>query len=106
MSNAKEQKKLMTFTFRLAGDLLATIALPVSFLAWLGKHLDMILETRPKLLAAGILVSFLISTVSICQKALKYGEEYERLTEIPDTGPPEGKGPARGHPPPPRSFES
>lgn len=110
MSYAKEQRKLVAFTLRLAGDLLASIALPVSFLTWLGKRLDALLETRPKLLAAGILISFVISTVSVCQKALKYGEEYELLTETPidvaDTGPPADAGPSRGHPPPPRSFDS
>lgn len=108
--NAKEQRKLTAFTLRLIGDLMASIALPVSFLTWLGKRLDMMLETRPKLLAAGILISFVISTVSVCHKALKYGEEYELLTDKPvdvaDTGPPVDGGPSRGHPPPPRSFES
>ncbi len=110
MSSAKEQRKLAAFTLRLSGDLFASIALPVSFLTWLGKRLDVLMETRPKILAASILVSFVISTVSVCQKALKYGEEYELLTEKPadaaDTGPPADAAPSRGHPPPPRSFDS
>lgn len=110
MSNAKEQRKLMTFTFWLIAELLASIAVPVSLFSWLGKRLDHAFHTRPKMLAAGILVSFAVSTVAVCQRALKYGEEYELLTGRTGGGdagpPPADAGPSRGHPPPPDAFDS
>jgi nicotinamide riboside transporter PnuC len=94
MTHHEQEKKLISFTLRLIGEVLATISLPVVMLTWLGRRLDARLGTKPALLAAGILTAFVISSVSMCWKAVKYRERYELLTEKPDDG-------AEARPPPP-----
>ncbi len=77
------RKNLMAFTLRLMGDIWAMLALPPVFLGWLGRQLDIFMETKPYILIAGLFLSSVISTVSICHKAVKYGEQYEALTNGP-----------------------
>lgn len=75
------QKELTEFALKVAGDIGATIAIPVSTLIFIAKKIELIFEGKnPQLIAVAILASFLISTVAISKKALKYGEQYERLT--------------------------
>ena len=85
--DAKQMRALTRLALRIAADLSATIAVPMSVLMWLGRRADAVWETGPKFLAAGILLSFIITTVSICHKALFYDEKYKRLTGI-ERGPP------------------
>jgi F0F1-type ATP synthase assembly protein I len=91
-------KNLMKFTLRMMGDLWTTLAAPPILLGWLGRRLDVIMETKPYVLIAGLSLSFIISTVSVCHKAVKYGEQYEALTDGPP-GPVEAAVANRGGPP-------
>ena len=83
MSYNDEETILAKFTLRLVGDVLGTIAVPVVALSIIGRWLDARIGTRPFALAASILCAFLVSSVSICQKAIRYRREYELLTEMP-----------------------
>lgn len=83
MGTMDEEKKLMKFTLKMMGDLGATIAAPVGILAWLGKTLDEIVGTKPWVLVGSMFLAFVISTVSLCHKAVGYGEQYELLTGPP-----------------------
>lgn len=90
------EKKLMIFSLRLIGEVLATISMPIIALSWIGRRLDVRMATkRPYLLAVGILVAFLVSSVVLCIKSLKYRQQYELLTEKPA-----GDDPERARPPP------
>jgi F0F1-type ATP synthase assembly protein I len=83
MPHRKQQRKLMAFTLKMLGDLWATIVAPVGLLAWLGKTLDEMFSLKPWALITGMFLAFIISTVSLCHKALAYGEQYELLTGPP-----------------------
>lgn len=82
------------------GEIGGWIAAPVLVLAWLGRKADLLLETKPKVLALSILLSFVVSTVGLCLRAADYGEQYEQLTDGPpkEIGDPGGRA-ARGGPP-------
>lgn len=81
----KLQKKLTSFALRMAGDIGATIAIPVSVLTWLGRRGDIRLgHSKPYLVILAILVSFVISTVIVSKKAVNYGNQYVKLTATDD----------------------
>ncbi len=56
---------------KLAWEMGYTIALPLVFLALLGRFLDKKFATSPWLLLTGILISIIISTLSIYFKTIK-----------------------------------
>lgn len=100
MKDRHDHRKLTAFTLRLMGEIGGWIAAPVLVLAWLGRKADLLLETKPKVLALSILLSFVVSTVGLCLRASDYGEQYEQLTDGPpkDAGDPGGRA-ARRDPP-------
>mgnify|MGYP001610883784 FL=1 len=100
MADKHGHKRLTIFTLRLMGEIGGLIAAPVIFLTWIGRKADLLLETKPKVLVISILLSFVISTVSLCLRAADYGEQYEQLTDGPphEIGDPGGPG-IRGGPP-------
>lgn len=80
-----DQRKLIDFALRMAADIAATIAVPVSALAWIARQLDVRAgNTKPVFVALAILVSFALSTVIVSQKAVKYGDKYVALTSDED----------------------
>lgn len=92
MKDRHGHKRLTAFTLRLMGEIGGWIAAPVLVLAWVGREIDLLLETKPKILALSLLLSFVVSTVGLCLRAADYGEQYEQLTD----GPPK-TGDASGH---------
>lgn len=64
---------------RIMVDFGATLALPVVFLAWLGRRLDSRHGTSPWLTIAGFALAAFISGYVIWKKAKRYGREYEAL---------------------------
>lgn len=87
------QRKLTEFALKMAGDIAATIAVPVSTLVFIAKKAEAALETRkPALVGLAIIVSFLVTTVAVSKKALKYGDIYVDMTDEADdedrAGPP------------------
>lgn len=73
--------------FRIFLEFGAIIAAPVVFLAWLGKYLDDKYGTEPKLLIVGFVLAFIISAVSIVQKAKRFGNEYDEIDKKKNGGP-------------------
>lgn len=73
----------MAFTLRMIGDIWVTLAAPPVLLGMLGHRLDAAMGTRPYVFASCLFLAFVISTVSVCTKAVKYGEQYELLTDTP-----------------------
>lgn len=89
---------LTAFTLRMIGDIWITLAAPPVLLGILGSRLDAAIGTRPYVFVSCLFLSFVISTVSVCAKAVRYGERYELLT---DTPPPlsDAAATSRGDPP-------
>lgn len=82
---SKEQRRLVNFALRMAGDIAATIAVPVSVLTYIGRRADLRLgTTKPYFVVLAIIASFLISTVFVSKKALDYGDKYVKLTKVAD----------------------
>ncbi len=99
MSMKKDSHRNLTaFTLRMIGDIWTTLAAPPVLLGILGNRLDAAFGTRPYVFVCCLFLSFVISTVSVCAKAVKYGEQYELLT---DTPPPrlDAAAVSRGGPP-------
>lgn len=100
MKDRHGHRKLTAFTLRLMGEIGGWIAAPVLVLAWLGKKVDVLLETKPAVLAISLLLSFVVSTVGLCLRAADFGEQYEQLTDGPPKDVTEVAGPpVRGGPP-------
>ena len=89
MKDRHGHRKLTAFTLRLMGEIGGWIAAPVLLLGWIGKKIDVLLETGPVILAASLLLSFVVSTVGLCLRAADFGDQYEQLTD----GPPDVAGP-------------
>lgn len=100
MKDRNGHKRLTAFTLRLMGEIGGMIAAPVLVFAWLGRKVDLLLETKPKVLALSILLSFVVSTVAVCVRAADYGDQYEQLTDGPpkETGDPARRGSHDGPP--------
>jgi hypothetical protein len=100
MHERQRIRKQTSFALRLMGELGAWISTPIIVLSWIGRQVDVLLGTKPKLLALSFLLAFVVSTVGLCLRALDFGEEYEQLTDGPprETGDPGGPG-IRGGPP-------
>jgi F0F1-type ATP synthase assembly protein I len=100
MKDRHGHKKLTAFTLRLMGEIGGWIAAPVLVLGWIGKKIDVILETRPAILVASLLLSFVVSTVAVCVRAADFGDQYEQLTDGPpkETGDPVAAGSPPGPP--------
>lgn len=93
-----DQMRLTEFALKMAGDIGATIAVPVSTLTFLAKKAEAFLEVKkPGMIAVAILVSFVFSTVSVSRKAVKYGDRYVKITQEED-------GVAEGGPEPPKTV--
>jgi hypothetical protein len=71
--------RYMMLGFRIFLEFGAIIAAPVVLLAWLGKYLDGRYGTGPKLLIVGFVLAFVISAISLTNKAKKFGQEYEAI---------------------------
>lgn len=83
----------MDFALRMTADIAGSIALPVIVLAWAGRRLDLFAGSgKPRFVAIGILMAFILSTVIVCQKAVRYGEKYVEITEEESDGE---RGPPR-----------
>lgn len=87
MKDRHGHKKLTAFTLRLMGEIGGWIAAPVLVLGWIGKKIDVVLETRPAILVASLLLSFVVSTVAVCVRAADFGDQYEQLTDGPPKEP-------------------
>lgn len=91
-------RNLTAFTLRMIGDIWTALAAPPLLLGLLGNRLDAAIGSRPYVFVSCLFLAFVISTVSVCTKAVKYGEQYELLT---DTPPPlaDAAATSRGDPP-------
>ena len=102
MKDRHGHRKLTAFTLRIMGEMGGIIAAPVVILMWLARRANVIfeLESRPKVMAISILVSFVLSTVALCIRAADYGDQYELLTDKPvdPAVPPDGEGGRDGPP--------
>jgi len=72
-------KKYWLFALQIAGDFGITIAIPVVLFAYIGKQLDLLWGTGPRLLILGFIIAALISGAMIYRKAKRYGKEYQKL---------------------------
>ena len=90
MKNEDDHRRLTFFALRMAGDIIASIAVPAVVLVWIARRLDArAAGAKPYFTIIAMLVSFVISTVIVCIKAVKYGSAYERLTSGgEERGPP------------------
>lgn len=77
------EKALMAFTLRLIGEILGFISVPIVALTWIGRRLDVHMESKPYLHVAAILIAFVVSSVTICLKSTDYRAKYELLTDKP-----------------------
>lgn len=93
MNDEAEHRRLTVLALRMAGEIFGIIAVPISVLVLLARRLG---AGKPVLLVAAILVSFVISTVTICFKAVKYHGQYLHHTSPHAQAPP---------PPPPPDDE-
>jgi F0F1-type ATP synthase assembly protein I len=84
-NESAKERRLAAFALRIAGDIGGTIAIPVAILTWIGRRLDVFLETRPYMVVISICIAFVISVVAVCHKALNYGDQYRAITEAPDS---------------------
>ncbi|HTK04615.1 MAG TPA: hypothetical protein VL500_03460 [Candidatus Eisenbacteria bacterium] len=102
MKDRHGHRKLTAFTLRIMGEIGGIIAAPVVVLMWIARRANVIfeLESRPKVMAVSILVSFVLSTVALCIRASDYGDQYELLTDKPADPaiPPDGGGGRDGPP--------
>ncbi|HTM68209.1 MAG TPA: hypothetical protein VL426_02815 [Candidatus Binatia bacterium] len=99
-------RKLTAFTLRIMGEIGGIIAAPVVLLTWVARRANVIfeLESRPKVMAVSLLLSFVISTVALCIRATDYGEQYEVLTDKPVDADQPGGGGGRDGPPADRNY--
>lgn len=93
MENEADHKRLTILTLRMAGEIFAILAAPITILTVLARRLG---GGKPYFFIIAILVSFVISTVTICLKAVKYNGQYLHHTSPHANAPP---------PPPPNDDD-
>jgi F0F1-type ATP synthase assembly protein I len=88
MSTPEQDRKYMMLAFRIIGEFGAIIAVPVVFMAILGKWLDGRYDTAPLFLVGGFILAALLSGISIHRRAKRFGQEYSSIEtqKQPDDG--------------------
>ena len=61
---------------RIMGEIVAVISVPVTVLTRLANWIENRVGGKTQLLAAAVLISFVTSTVTLCLRAVRYGQMY------------------------------
>jgi hypothetical protein len=77
MENPVEHRRLTFVALRIAGEVFAVLAVPIGVLTKIAHMIENRLTSpKPPLIVIAILTSFVISTVTVCIRAIKYNQLY------------------------------
>jgi hypothetical protein len=77
MDNPVEHRRLTFVALRIAGEVFAVLAVPIGILTKIAHMIENRLAApKPPIIVIAILTSFVISTVTVCIRAIKYNQLY------------------------------